>query len=230
MIKIVAEFVPQLAFWLAVFVVLGALALMVFRGVYLLLCFWRKERRIHVDLPVRFNGETREIGPEQLQFAGPGPGTHLVLITGVGGAGKTSLPFRLCSWGMDARLEPHPVLPVLIEQELAEQDTLLGKVRQLLLGVCGADAAELDEGFVEALLRERRLIVILDHLSELSEAARRILVKTMPPALVIITSRQREKGRFREQTFTIRSRRQRLSPRAQWRQGTPGARPAAPTP
>ena len=162
---------------------------------------WR-ERRIHVDLPVKFNGETRKIKADDLPIASLGDATHLVLITGVGGAGKTSLAFRLCSWGMQCRLTAYPVLPVLIEEELAKEETLAARVRQLLTRACGFKEEELGLTFVEALLRERRVIVIVDHFSELSGETRKNFVKKLPMGLVIITSRMQEKDQFRQQTVT----------------------------
>lgn len=58
-------------------------------------------------------------------------------------------------------------------------------------------ASDLLSALVEALLRFKRLIPILDNVSELPEAARQRLVRNLLPRLVIATSRSRDDG-YRE--------------------------------
>ena len=54
---------------------------------------------------------------------------------------------------------------------------------------------------VEALLRHKRLIPILDHVSELPEVARQRLVRNLPAGLVIATSRSLDDG-YRERPLS----------------------------
>ena len=98
----------------------------------------------------------------------------LFLIHGEGGSGKTSIACQIGRWALEGELADHVILPVLIEEDLGETpepaslaQVVQGKV-QLLVG----DAAPLDEELFEILLRYKRLLVIVDHISELSEETR----------------------------------------------------------
>jgi formylglycine-generating enzyme required for sulfatase activity len=92
-------------------------------------------------------------------------------------------------------------LPVLIETALAEGETVAGRVGSWLESQLVGDSGGLDPALVEALLRFKRLIPILDHVSELPEEARQRLLRHLPPGLVIATSRSLDDG-YRERPLS----------------------------
>ncbi|MFN9645324.1 MAG: DUF4062 domain-containing protein, partial [Cyanobacteriota bacterium] len=155
------------------------------------------QRKVHVPLEVEFlpNG-TGQAPPALLRPADIAPlvadgPARILLISGDGGAGKTSLAFAIARWWLKG--EPGGVvrLPVLIETGLGEGETVAQKVRGWLSDHLGEPPGlEL----VEALLRQRRLVPILDHVSELSPEARQRLLAGLPPGLVLATSRSENDG------------------------------------
>jgi formylglycine-generating enzyme required for sulfatase activity len=155
------------------------------------------QREVHVPLEVEFlpNG-SGQAPPALLQPADLAPlmadgPARILLISGDGGAGKTSLAFAIARWLLKG--EPGGVvrLPVVIETGLGEGETVAQKVRSWLVDQLSEPP---EMGLVEALLRERRLVPILDHVSELSPAARQRLLAGLPPGLVIATSRSADDG------------------------------------
>ncbi|MFM7470796.1 MAG: hypothetical protein ACKO5P_04720 [Nodosilinea sp.] len=78
----------------------------------------------------------------------------------------------IAQWGWEKQLTKHWLLPVLIESELTEGRTLIDKIR----GVLSAQTNQGDSfppELVEKLLRRQRLLVILNHLSEMGEKTAR---------------------------------------------------------
>jgi formylglycine-generating enzyme required for sulfatase activity len=159
-----------------------------------------QDRSLHVDLPVELREASGRrkvlLAPEHLAPALQGPGAHLIVLAAEGGAGKTSLAFQLARWGLDGALASEPegqrILPVLIDTALAEGETVLSRVRQGLEAASGAVRGGLEEGLVAELLRRKRVLVIIDHFSELGAEARERVVRSLPTGLVVITSRQAE--------------------------------------
>jgi formylglycine-generating enzyme required for sulfatase activity len=153
------------------------------------------QREVHVPLEVEFLPNGSGQAPAALlqpadvaPLLADGP-ARILLISGDGGAGKTSLAFAIARWWLKG--EPGEVvrLPVLIETGLGEGETVAQKVRGWLGDHLGEPPGlEL----VEALLRGRRLVPILDHVSELAPAARQRLLAGLPPGLVLATSRSEE--------------------------------------
>jgi HEAT repeat protein len=162
-----------------------------------------QEREVHIPIPVIFQGKTvAELASSNLHHTF-GDGRQCLLIWGEGGSGKTSLACQLGKWSMNdrkpQRLARHRMLPVLIEQELdfkvpSGKDPFREAIRGQLQAL--VDAAEpLSDGFLERLLRLRRVLVIVDHLSELSEESREAIRPGHPdfPAnALIVTSRAEE--------------------------------------
>ena len=129
-------------------------------------------------------------------------GNHVLLFSGDGGAGKTSLAFAIARWWLVG--EPGAVvrIPVLIETALAAGETVVDRVRAWLQGqLPGAPEGDLEPELVEALLAGKRLIPIVDHLSELTPAAREQLLAALPPGLVVVTSRSDDDG-FQERPLS----------------------------
>jgi formylglycine-generating enzyme required for sulfatase activity len=159
-------------------------------------------RQVHVPLDVCLlpAGSSAIEGPRLLTPDDLAPllergGDHVLLLSGDGGAGKTSLAFAIARWFLEG--EPGGVvrLPVLLETALAPEETVEGRVRSWLRAqLAGAGEEELPEELVLALLAAKRLIPIVDHLSELTPAAREQLLGALPPGLVIVTSRSDEEG------------------------------------
>lgn len=138
-----------------------------------------------------------------------------LLIQGEGGVGKTSLSCQIAKWAMSddetERLCKHRMLPVLIEEELEIPDEIeikTGLVRTsssisaLIDAIQGQlqnltdEMESIPEELLERLLRQRRILVIVDHLSEMSEATRKAIHPDSPDFYVnalVVTSRSEEK-------------------------------------
>ena len=175
-------------------------------------------RAVHIALPATLD---EQVVPElrgrllRRTFA---RNVGCLLIHGEGGAGKTSLACQIGRWATsdDQNLRPatHAMLPVLIEDEF--DGSFLDAIRrQLQLLV---DATEpVPEDLCEALLRQRRVLVIVDHLSELSDATRAKIQpaqQDFPANAIVVTSRLDEKlgGVPKTSLRPLRLRRDRLSP------------------
>jgi len=153
------------------------------------------DRKIHVTVPVRFDGEMiAELSAETLQKVFRKKERTCVLIDGQGGAGKTSLACQLGKWAMHGdkakRLTRHAMLPVLIEDEVGAEG-LIEKARGELQALVGEANPIEDDWFIQ-LLRKKRVLLIVDHLSELSDGTRnKLLPKAadFPVAALVVTSR-----------------------------------------
>lgn len=144
------------------------------------------------------DGRPRLLEPQDLEPLLAAAGSHVLLLSGDGGAGKTSLAFAIARWWLEG--EPGGVvrLPVLIETALGPQETVADRVRSWLRNQLAATAEdELAPELIEALLAAKRLIPIVDHLSELTPAAREQFLAALPPGLVVVTSRSDDDG-FKE--------------------------------
>ncbi|MFN9244535.1 MAG: DUF4062 domain-containing protein, partial [Cyanobacteriota bacterium] len=167
-----------------------------------------RARRVHVPLEVRLalatgaEEATRLLTPTDLTPLLEEGGNHVLLLSGDGGAGKTSLAFAIARWWLEG--EPGGVvrIPMLIETALAPGETVVDRVRGWLVGqLAGAPEGDLEPALVEALLAAKRLVPIIDHLSELAPAAREQLLAALPPGLVVVTSRSDDDG-FRERPLS----------------------------
>ena len=164
-----------------------------------------KERNIYVPtIPVILNGDSiPEITPKDLQYKFS-ESRETLLIWGEGGSGKTALTCQLAKWAMadnpEQRLCPnHRMLPILIDQELSDE---AGNQQQVLIeGIHGQlrDLIEavkpISEELLVHLLRERRLLVIVDGYSEMRPATRNKIKPELPSFLanaLIVTSRSDE--------------------------------------
>ena len=163
-----------------------------------------KQRKIHIPMPVVVdNKDILELTGKDLQrnFAEQ---RECVLIYGEGGSGKTSLACQIAHWAMsnipEERLFKHQMLPILLEEELnfkvAEgKQVFLEAIRGSLRDLVDAEDA-LSEELLEQLLRKRRLLIIVDRFSEMSEATRNLIHPELPDFPVnalVVTSRCHEK-------------------------------------
>jgi formylglycine-generating enzyme required for sulfatase activity/HEAT repeat protein len=152
-------------------------------------------RQIHIPLPVCIGQSPNltlinELSGEHLQpiFAKK---NAVLGIVGEGGAGKTSLACQIAHWGLNQQLAKHRLLPVLIETELDEKKSLLEAIRGQLNSLTNQPepiALEL----VEFLLLRQRILVIVDHLSEMSDTTRKQItpeIATFPAKALVVTTR-----------------------------------------
>lgn len=163
-----------------------------------------EERETHIPTPIILNKETfPEVSARALAPVFSAELSYL-LIWGDGGAGKTSLACLLARRAMseeeDERLyKKHLMLPILIEQGLDLQagdreESLLkmvGTQLRLLTGEGDKIAPEL----LRHLIRRRRILLIIDSLSEIDDASRSNIlggVSGLPVNACIFTSRTEE--------------------------------------
>jgi HEAT repeat protein len=161
-----------------------------------------EEREVHVPVPVHLNKTTiPELMGGHLRGVF-GAGTGRLLIWGEGGSGKTSIACRIARWAMadapEQRPAPHRMLPVLIERELDFEvasgrdpftETVRGDLEKLI-------EAQVGDDLLRALLGRRRVLVIVDHLSEMTEKTRQRVrpdVPDFPAAALVVTSRLEER-------------------------------------
>jgi HEAT repeat protein len=169
------------------------------------------DRQVHVPLPVVLDGTMlTELSGKDLQstFA---KRRGCLLIWGEGGAGKTSLACQLAKWAMTdkpkrksdnarrERLCDYPMLPVLLDHELNFEladgkKPFIEAIRGQLQALIG-QADPISDELLDRLLRQRRILVIVDHFSEMNEATRKEIRPGHPdfPAnALVVTSRTEE--------------------------------------
>jgi HEAT repeat protein len=168
---------------------------------------------VYIPIPVILNDETiSELTAKDLrsQF-----NKHL-LIWGEGGSGKTSLAFQIAKWAMSDDenewiCKNHQMLPVLIEEDIEVEaargkDPFIAMIQGQLNDELGSDTEPISEELLEHLLRKQRILVIVDHLSEMSEQTREFIHPEMsdcPVNALVVTSRIKEKlGGVNKTTIT----------------------------
>ena len=159
------------------------------------------QRRVYIDLPVRVGRreEGRQlVAPKQagLRMLLDKPRAVLVII-GEGGAGKSTLAAQLAFWALakdpGERLAAHRMIPVFLEEETEDLvAAITGQLKQMV----GPEEVEAD--VVASLLRHKRLLVIVDALSERTPATQRHVESIHQSAdinvLVVTTRRQPDFG------------------------------------
>ncbi|MBW4492161.1 MAG: HEAT repeat domain-containing protein [Oscillatoria princeps RMCB-10] len=157
-------------------------------------------RKVIVPVPVVLDNKTipdltgKDLRPTFAQKRG------CLLIWGEGGAGKTSRACQIAKWAMsdspEERICNHRMLPVIIEQELNfkvpdGKQPFLEAIRGQLQDLTD-EKEPISEELLERLLLERRILVIVDRLSEMSEATQAAIRPEMPDFPVnalLVTSR-----------------------------------------
>jgi len=170
--------------------------------------FWTKDsvraRQVHIATPVILDGSTIAQLNGSFLRSKLDKRRSCLLIWGEGGIGKTSLAVEIAKWAMAdntaERLCKHQMLPVLIEAELdsekgAGENILVSAIRGQLQDLTN-QIDPIPEELLGRLLREQRILVIVDHFSEMSEATRKLIRPELPDFPVnalVITSRLDEK-------------------------------------
>jgi HEAT repeat protein len=161
-----------------------------------------RDRNIYIPVPVVLDGETLpQLTAQDLREKFKKK-RGCLLIWGEGGAGKTSLACQIAKSAVAEdeaeRLCEHPMLPVLIEEELdfeaADKPPFITAIRGQLQDLTN-EPNPVSEELLERLLRQRRVLVIVDHLSEMSDATRKAIRPELPDFCVnalVITSRTEE--------------------------------------
>jgi hypothetical protein len=183
------------------------------------------DRAVYVPVPVTLNGLTlAQPSPQDFQEVFQ-KAPFCLLIWGEGGSGKTSLACQLAEWAQAgesaASLGGHHMLPVLIEHELkigAESGghPLLSAINKQVVEHL-TEGQEISSDLLRCLLRRQRLLVIVDHFSELSPETRQAIQMGFEPQLainaMILTSRQEEEfqGSITDTLKPLRIRGNRLS-------------------
>ena len=165
---------------------------------------------IHIAQPVFLGKTVKQVNFEPQAFADIFRDKCRLLICGEGGAGKTSLACQFADWALGPwqadqgtaqhgrqrgnQLCRHPMIPVLIEEKLGEKsllETIAAKLKEL------TGAAQISDELLRKLLQERRVLVIVDHLSEIADEATREKIRPSqnqdyPVNALIVTSRDPE--------------------------------------
>ncbi len=160
-----------------------------------------QERRTYISIPVILDGNTLpDLTSESLRPLFDRQRACL-LIVGEGGSGKTSIACQIALWAIQEtpqhRLAPHLTIPILIEEELTPRLTatphpLRETIRRQLQDLTGK-AEPISDELLANLLKHRRILVILDHISEMSEATRQqIQQESLDINALVITSRLEE--------------------------------------
>jgi len=162
------------------------------------------QRKVYVAMPATINDEMCDSpSAAQLQPIFAKKKKLTALLVGEGGAGKTSLACQMANWAMsdepDERLcQTHRMLPVLIEGNLEARtdgkDALLEAIRGRLQDLIGEPKAIFEE-LLRELLGKRRVLVIVDSLSELNDTTRKSVRPAQadfPVAALVVTSRLEE--------------------------------------
>lgn len=149
------------------------------------------QRAIHIPLPVYLNNQPIETLTGDSLRPTFSKNIAVLLITEEGGAGKTSLACQIALWGLDKHLCKHRLLPVLVETELDDKQTLFEVIRGQINTLTDQPDPIAPE-LLENLLRRRRVLVIVDHLSEMGEETRKQITPHLadfPARALVVTSR-----------------------------------------
>jgi photosystem II stability/assembly factor-like uncharacterized protein len=155
-----------------------------------------KQRRIYIELPLRVGD--RQGGPIIERPSGEALRQYfaqqrtVVTIVGDGGSGKSTLACAVSRWAIaddpNERLAEHRMLPVFIVEDTTD---LVRSVTRNLRRMLGDE--ELPDDLVRGLLAKRRLLVIVDALSERELATQQHIVQVLGEDVslnaIVITSR-----------------------------------------
>jgi NACHT domain len=148
-----------------------------------------KERNLYIPVKVAFkNDKNIDFTPQSFPDIFD-KNQSPILIYGDGGSGKTSLVCQMANWALDKRLfEKHHSLPVLIENNVRDiQKTISLEIKNLT-----DSETVVSDALQKALLRKKRILLIVDGLSELDEETKRQILGNTDINAVVYTSRNDE--------------------------------------
>lgn len=151
--------------------------------------------QIHVRMPVFLDGRLVDNLKTDLSNALKDRQQFRLLVFGEGGSGKTNIACQIARWAMaeskSDRLCSHLMLPVLVEDEFGEINSLLSSIASQIKSLRDT-TEELPDELLKQLLKQRRVLVIVDHFSEMSQetqTALRLKDADLPINALILTSR-----------------------------------------
>ena len=171
-----------------------------------------KDRQIHIAIPTVINKTDWDANTVTLLQPHFETAPTIALITGEGGAGKTSVAWQMATWAMtskpqDRLCKDHSMIPVILEGGLdAGSDgkpDLIETVRGRLENLLGEKE---ERELITRLLNKRRLLVILDSFSEWDEESRKTInpgAADFPAKALIVTSRLQEEWKSDIEKTTI---------------------------
>jgi energy-coupling factor transporter ATP-binding protein EcfA2 len=158
------------------------------------------QKSAFIPLPIRQEGASSGpiVAPQSRAFGYlfEGEAASLVEIVGPGGVGKSTFAAQLARWSLlprpEDRLTPHLMIPVFV-QELAidKMANINGAISRYLREMVGGE--DLEDDIVRKLLLKKRVLVILDGLSELdaeTQSAVKALFQVADVNALVITTRQ----------------------------------------
>ncbi|MEM9543080.1 MAG: HEAT repeat domain-containing protein, partial [Cyanobacteria bacterium P01_E01_bin.42] len=159
-----------------------------------------KERHIYIPLQIKYNQQIKNsiVGRDlQAEF---NKARACLLIYGEGGIGKTSLACQIAQWSMSEnsteRIAKHKMIPLLLEENFLDiEQPFLEAVRGQLQELIN-DRTPIPDELLNNLLQKKRLLVIVDRLSELSNKTQEAICpdySQFPANALIVTSRFEEK-------------------------------------
>jgi len=112
-------------------------------------------------------------------------------IVGPGGAGKTTLARQMALWAFNDELGDYPILPIWVDEELdPDRKPLVTVVKGKLAATL--ETEEIEDELFTALFKKRRLLVIVDRLSERSKTTQthiQTIYRSAKIGLLVVTSR-----------------------------------------
>jgi hypothetical protein len=161
-----------------------------------------KQRKLFVRLPIEVRPGGRLIThpvPNEFSYLFDPEEEMVVEVVGRGGSGKSTFAGQLARWALDpnpaGRPARHLMIPVFIPGEVSNE--IVADVAAKLRRMFGP-SDDLDEDLLRALLARKRVLVIIDGVSERSaatqEAVRDIFGKEYVGALVITSRVEQDFG------------------------------------
>jgi len=125
---------------------------------------------IYVPMPVSVRGKRLQI-PTREDFGWlAGPQSVVLSITGPGGSGKSIFAAELGLWALEGlgKGGQEPIIPVFIRLPTTD---LVATTQEILRPMVDYDE-DLDTALIVSLISRKRLLIVIDSLSEWNEAAR----------------------------------------------------------
>ena len=167
-----------------------------------------EERKDYVSIPVELNSqEIDELTAEILSELLKTDKQVRLLIWGEGGSGKTTIACHIAKWAMQKQYQPkalanHLMLPVLIEKEIYNTGDGIKPIMEAIMAeiqeLSNNKQITVDELLVKQLLQQRRILLIVDRYSEMSQETQEKInpdLKEFPANALIMTSRIEENFR-----------------------------------